>query len=93
MVAIHICPYCNNPGISSFRKLFVGPPRGTATCKRCGKKVGVPNYAAITYIPIVLLVFFSLFDYMSIIFSWILFIFTTIIINIIYIKWIPLIPK
>jgi len=34
------CPYCENKGISSLRKLILGPG-STATCVSCGEPCGV----------------------------------------------------
>ena len=38
------CPHCGKPGISAMRKMYLGPAV-PATCKTCGKKVGVPYIA------------------------------------------------
>lgn len=38
---MHECPHCNEPGISTLRKLSLGPAV-PATCQACGQKVGVP---------------------------------------------------
>jgi predicted RNA-binding Zn-ribbon protein involved in translation (DUF1610 family) len=39
-----ICPHCGKPGISVMQKVCLGPA-WAATCKACGKKVGVPYKA------------------------------------------------
>lgn len=44
------CPHCGKPGISIARKLFLGPAL-PATCKICGKKVGVPYSAMSAAVP------------------------------------------
>ena len=38
---MYICPHCNQPGITALRRAFLGPAI-PATCKSCGRKVGVP---------------------------------------------------
>ena len=40
---MHLCPHCNKPGITTMRKLFLGPA-WPATCKQCGQKIGA-SYA------------------------------------------------
>ncbi len=44
------CPHCGKRGISVMRKMFLGPAL-PATCKACGKKVGVPYIAMLAVIP------------------------------------------
>ena len=44
------CPHCGNAGISVLRKMCLGPAV-PATCKACGKKVGVPYAAMLAAIP------------------------------------------
>lgn len=44
------CPHCGKTGISVLRKMFLGPA-APATCKACGKKVGVPYTAMLALIP------------------------------------------
>lgn len=44
------CPHCEKPGISSVRASFLGPAF-PATCRSCGKKVGVPYWSIVTIIP------------------------------------------
>jgi hypothetical protein len=39
------CPHCGKPAITILRKAFLGPG-WPATCKECGKKVGVPYSSA-----------------------------------------------
>ncbi len=46
------CPHCGKPGISAMRKLFLGPAV-PATCKTCGKKVGVSYSSIFAGIPVV----------------------------------------
>lgn len=38
---MYICPHCNNPGLSVLRRSYLGPAVA-ATCKSCGKKIGIP---------------------------------------------------
>ena len=44
------CPHCGKSGISVMRKMFLGPAL-TATCKACGKTVGVSYMAMLAIIP------------------------------------------
>ena len=44
------CPHCGKAGISLMRKMCLGPSV-PATCKACGKKVGVPWAAMLAGIP------------------------------------------
>ena len=44
------CPQCGKPGISILRKLCLGPLM-PATCKACGRKVGVPYIAMLALTP------------------------------------------
>jgi len=44
------CPHCNKPGVSLLRKLCLGPAM-PATCKECGRKVGVPYSSMLAFIP------------------------------------------
>jgi len=37
---MHDCPHCNRPGITTFRRLTLGPAI-PATCSQCGGKIGV----------------------------------------------------
>jgi prepilin signal peptidase PulO-like enzyme (type II secretory pathway) len=44
------CPHCSQPGISAMRKMSLGPAV-PATCRSCGKRVGVPYTAMLAGIP------------------------------------------
>jgi prepilin signal peptidase PulO-like enzyme (type II secretory pathway) len=46
------CPHCGQPGISALRKLALGPAL-PATCRSCGKKVGVPYWSVLTTLPFI----------------------------------------
>lgn len=35
------CPHCGGPGISTWRKIYLGPTF-PANCRTCGRKIGVP---------------------------------------------------
>jgi hypothetical protein len=37
---VYICPHCHKPGLSFYRRMFLGPV-SAATCRVCGGKVGV----------------------------------------------------
>jgi DNA-directed RNA polymerase subunit RPC12/RpoP len=45
------CPHCGKRAITVVRKAFLGPG-WPATCRECGKKVGVP-YSTTKLVPIV----------------------------------------
>lgn len=47
---MHACPHCGRPGISSGRKLSLGPAV-PATCRSCGRKIGVPWSSMLAMIP------------------------------------------
>ena len=50
------CPHCGKPGISVMQKIFLGPAV-PATCKACGKKVGVPYVAMLAVVPVLAAIF------------------------------------
>ena len=52
------CPHCGKPGISVMWKMCLGPAV-PATCKACGKKVGVPYMAMLAGIPFLAAIFGS----------------------------------
>ena len=52
------CPHCGKPGITVMRKMSLGPAV-PATCKSCGKKVGVPYIAMLAVIPFFAAIFGS----------------------------------
>lgn len=41
------CPICDQPGISTWKKIFIGPGR-TIVCSNCGNKVSIP-YSSLLY--------------------------------------------
>ena len=56
------CPHCREPGITALRKAFLGPA-WSATCKACGKKVGVPFVAsALAISPLMVLMMIRIFE-------------------------------
>ena len=52
------CPHCGKAGISLMRKMRLGPVV-PATCRACGKKVGVPWTAMLAVIPFLAAIFLS----------------------------------
>ena len=46
------CPHCDQPGISAMRKFCLGPA-ASATCRACGKRVGVPFAAILAAVPFI----------------------------------------
>lgn len=54
------CPHCGKPGISVMRMMCLGRAV-PATCKACGKKVGVPYIAMSAAIPFLVAIVGSAF--------------------------------
>lgn len=54
------CPHCSEPGISKLRKMCLGPAV-PATCKACGKKVGVPYISMINMVPFLIAIIAAFF--------------------------------
>ena len=89
---MYLCPICNQPGIPVWYKLCLGPAF-PARCKQCGKKVGLPSYTMLTTITTVIPLALYLVDFIEFQPFLLLTVFIGIILSIIYLKWIPLIPK
>lgn len=51
-MSIHACPHCGGPGLTSARKLVLVPGLH-ATCRCCGRRIGVSGFAALAAIPFV----------------------------------------
>jgi hypothetical protein len=86
------CPHCNDKGISFMRKMCLGPAL-PATCKCCGKKVGIPYMPSLLAgVPFVasIILGFSFDDFSmhtgGVILGWLVY-------SIIHIKMIPLEPR
>ena len=59
---MHTCPHCGGPGITTARKLILGPAT-RATCRACGRRVGVPGYAMLAVLPFLAgIVLFGVFE-------------------------------
>lgn len=86
------CPHCEKPGISVLRKLFLGPAL-PATCKACGKKVGVPYTASLMANTPFLAAFVASFFVESFVFKAALWVAGIIVVTIIEIRWVPLEPR
>lgn len=83
-----ICPHCQKLGISFLRKMCLGPAV-PATCKECGKKVGVPissMYAAIPFF--IAIIGLNFVD--SLAFKVILMIVGFIVMSILHMRYVPL---
>jgi len=89
---MYICPHCNQPGISVLRKLYLGPAI-PATCKNCGKKVGVPWSAMFVTVAGIIAYFSILLFVDSILLIVAVLVVVFFIMSFIHLKWIPLIPK
>jgi hypothetical protein len=48
---LYDCPHCAKPGISLLRRNFLGPAF-PATCRTCGRKIGVPWSSMLLYVPV-----------------------------------------
>ena len=86
------CPHCGKPGISVWRKLCLGPLI-PAICKQCGNEVGVP-YSAIFFIfPFIIATVLAVIYIDSITLKIAILAVVAIIESVIYLKYVPLIPK
>ena len=57
----YLCPHCQEPGISFWRKMCLGPAV-PAICKLCNNKVGVPYKSMIAVVPFLLSIFLCAFS-------------------------------
>jgi hypothetical protein len=56
---MYACPHCGKPGISVFRRAYLGPTI-PATCVTCGRKIGVPwSKSMIALLPLLVAVFLA----------------------------------
>jgi transcription elongation factor Elf1 len=85
------CPHCGKQGISTLRKMFLGPAV-PATCKACGKKVGVPYTAMLATIPFLTAILASAFVE-TVALKAALWIVGAIVMSIIHKRWVPLEPR
>ena len=46
-----VCPHCEKPCVSNWRKLLLLPGMTTA-CRSCGERVGVPAYGIVSIFPL-----------------------------------------
>jgi hypothetical protein len=84
------CPYCNEIGISLFRKSWLGPAL-SVKCKRCGKKIGVPyTKAMIACAPLFIAITLSPILKFNLYFGLLI---ALIISEIIYLGWVPIVKK
>jgi hypothetical protein len=87
-----ICPHCGKPGISFMRKMCLGPAV-PATCKACGKKVGVPYIAAtLAIVPFIVAIIASYLVESFMVKAGLL-IAGAIAMSIIHMRWVPLEPR
>ena len=85
------CPHCGKPGISVMRKMYLGPAV-PATCKACGKKVGVPYMAMLATLPLLVPIFgSSLVEPFAL--KAALWIGAFVVTAVIYVRWVPLQPR
>ena len=84
------CPYCNEIGISAFRKSWLGPGI-SVKCKKCGEKIGVPyGKAMIACTPIFISMILSPILKFNYYFGLLI---SLIISIIIYLEWVPIVKK
>jgi hypothetical protein len=58
---MYACPHCGKPGISVFRRAYLGPAI-PATCVTCGRKIGVPwSKSTIALLPLLVAVILAPF--------------------------------
>lgn len=89
---MYICPHCNKPGITLFRKLSLGPVL-PATCKSCHKKVGGPYLSSLlAFTPFIITIIVVIYFGNGLIKGIICFS-GFIITSIIYVMCVPLIAK
>lgn len=91
-----ICPYCNRIGLSSLKKLSLGPAM-SINCKKCGKKIGVDfGKAMLSGLPLIIFISLSSIlthnDHLNTNYYLGLSFFFVITI-ILYIEWVPIIKK
>ena len=85
------CPHCGKPGISAMRKMCLGPAV-PATCKACGKKVGVPYTAMLAIVPFLAAIFGSvLVEPFAL--KAALWIGGIVVMAVIHMRWVPLEPR
>jgi len=51
-MALHACPHCGGPGVTTARKLVLLPGL-PAKCQCCGRRIGVSGLAVLAAIPFV----------------------------------------
>jgi hypothetical protein len=84
------CPYCNEIGLSSFRKSWLGPAF-SVKCKKCGKKIGVPYAKAlIACVPMFVAIILSSILKFNLYFGLLIAFFIS---GIIYLRWVPIVKK
>jgi len=86
------CPHCGKPGISVWRKLFLGPLVPT-TCKQCGREVGVPYSSVFMILPFMAAMALVIIYVDPVAIKVAVWAALAIIMIVVYLKYIPLIPK
>jgi DNA-directed RNA polymerase subunit RPC12/RpoP len=87
------CPHCGKPGISVWSKLTIGLYNPTI-CKQCGNKVGLPNYSWFIMVPFIIATFLTTIyidDFITLKIAFC--VVETFILGVIYLKFVPLVPK
>jgi len=92
MIDMYECPHCGKPGIPVWRKLILGSLVPT-TCKQCGREVGVPYSSMLLVIPFIIAMVLAMMYLDSVMWKVVILVVLTLIMSIIYLKYIPLIPK
>jgi len=86
------CPHCGKPGIPVWRKLCLGPLVPT-TCKQCGREVGVPYSSVLLVIPFIIAMVLAMMYLDSVMWKVVILVVLTLIMSVVYLRYIPLIPK
>ena len=85
---MHDCPHCHKPGITTLRRLTLGPAL-PATCRQCGGKVGVSyRQSALAASPF----FASLLVAMSIESIWLALLLLIVGSTVMFVLWFRLVP-
>ena len=86
------CPHCGKPGISLMRKMFLGPAV-PATCKTCGKKVGVPYMSMLATIAFVAAALLGSALVEPLALEAAIWIGCFVVVSVIHMRWVPLEPR
>jgi hypothetical protein len=92
MIGMYKCPHCGKPGIPVWRKLLLGPMVPT-TCKKCGGEVGVPYSSILIILPFMAAMALAIIYIDPVEIKVAIWAALTIIMIVVYLKFVPLIRK